>query len=204
VLDQYLPNKSQDFDEIMKPPWQGHVRYQVFNNAYNDLCSAMTHSGLNSFGKAGNDEQNKREVASFLANVAIETAYLEASAQGRDYSSNSTDIGRGSIQLTGWSNYNDAAGYFGNPSIVSNPIIVATDTKIVWETGLWFWLHYSNPSVPAPNNCQAAVHAGDFGRTVRIIKGSCAGAETESSERQVPYKKACDILGISYGDMSCP
>jgi hypothetical protein len=201
-LDTYLPEQSVSFRELMKAPWQNPRIHAVFSNAYNDLCQAMTHNGLTGFAKSGTDEQNKREIAAFLANVAVETAYLQDSAQGANYA-NTTDhnIGRGAIQLTGYANYDAAASFLGNPSIRTNPGIVATDSSIVWQTALWFWLHYSNPSVGAPNNCHNSIFSGNFGRTIRIIVGLCNADSVQA--RQTVYQKACSMMGVSPGELTC-
>jgi predicted chitinase len=199
VLDKYFANGQQSFDEIMEAPWAGRSIHAVFSDAYNELCTALEDDGFSNFAAAGTDEQNKREIAAFLANVAVETAYLQDTAQMANYESTDFGIGRGAIQLTHDFNYQAAADYLNDQSIMMDPRLVATDPQLVWKTALWFWLHYINPSVAAPNNCHAAILAGDFGKTLRIIKGDCGSLE----QRLDAYNKAISLLGTTGGTTTC-
>jgi chitinase len=167
------------------------------------------------FAASGSDDQKKREVAAFLANVARETGelvYIEqiqkdvlcsASAKcpcaaGKLY------YGRGPIQIS-W-NYNycsagEALGY----DLVNQPELVAQNATIAWATGLWFWMTQRGAGQHTPHD--AIVGDYGFGETIRSINGDveCNGGSTEGVTSRVAfYQRFCQILGVTFGDkLSC-
>ena len=75
---------------------------------------------------------------------------------------------------------------------------LASTAPVVWQTGIWYWTLHANPSVGM--NCHQAIAAGNFGRTVRIIKGDCASLP----DRVAQYRKNATVLGIDPGTLTCP
>jgi hypothetical protein len=199
VLDMLLPQGATTFSQFFdNPPWQGHRRDPVFADGYNQLCKAIAmYPGLAGFGKSGTADQNKSEVAAFFANVAEETAYLEKPVQDVGVT-DPTYKGRGSIQITGQAIYAAADGFL-NAGIVANPDKVGTDPVLVWATGLWYWMKHGNPSTSAPQICHDSILQGQFGHTVRIIKGDCGSSDSRGNR----YKSYCMTLGITPGNVTC-
>jgi predicted chitinase len=136
-------------------------------------------------------------VAAFFANVAEETAYLEKPVQDVGVT-DPTYKGRGSIQITGQAIYAAADGFL-NAGIVANPDKVGTDPVLVWATGLWYWMKHGNPSAAAPQICHDSILQGQFGHTVRIIKGDCGSSDSRGNR----YKSYCMTLGITPGNVTC-
>ncbi|MFO0559187.1 MAG: glycoside hydrolase family 19 protein [Polyangiales bacterium] len=127
------------------------------------------------FASEGTDEQRKREVAAFLANISHETTggwdtapdgryswglcWIEeggASPQTAEYCAPSMEYpcaagqryyGRGPIQLSWNYNYGQAGRALGLP-LLSNPALVATDPVVSFRTAFWFWM---TPQAPKPS-----------------------------------------------------
>jgi predicted chitinase len=198
------------------------VTEALFGQMFPDRNHFYTYRGLvdatrkyAGFAATGSDDQKKREVAAFLANVARETGelvYIEqiqkdvlcaASAKcpcaaGKSY------YGRGPIQIS-W-NYNycsagEALGY----DLVNQPELVAQDATIAWATGLWFWMTQRGAGQHTPHD--AIVGDYGFGETIRSINGDveCNGGSSEGVTSRVAfYQRFCQILGVSFGDnLSC-
>jgi hypothetical protein len=199
VLDTLLPQGATTFAAFFdSPPWQGHQRNPVFADGYNQLCKAIAmYPGFASFGKGGTADQNKSEVAAFFANVAEETAYLEKPVQDVGVT-DPTYKGRGSIQITGQAIYQDADAFL-NAGIAANPDKVGTDPILVWATGLWYWMKHGNPSAGSPQICHDSILAGQFGHTVRIIKGDCGSSDSRANH----YKQLCMTMSITPGNVTC-
>jgi chitinase len=161
------------------------------------------------FATTGTSDDQKREVAGFLANVAHETGelvYVNEIAQdvycqptascpcawGQEY------FGRGALQLS-W-NYNYcAAGAALGQDLQANPGLVATDPALAWGTGVWFWMT-STGSVGA--TCHDGINSTGFGETIQVINGGleCNGANTtEMQDRVTHYLTYCSMLGVSPG-----
>lgn len=125
------------------------------------------------FANEGSDEERKREVAAFLANIAHETTGGWDTAPDGRYAwglhfieeQNPQSIycdptntkyqcvpgrsyhGRGPMQLS-W-NYNyGAAGEALNLDLLNNPDLVKSDGVISFLTALWFWM---TPQLPKPS-----------------------------------------------------
>jgi chitinase len=211
-------------------PAKGFFTYDAF------IAAADAFSG---FGTTGDDDARKREVAAFLAQTSHETTGGWASAPdgpyswgycfkeeingaaGADYCQPSTQwpcaagkkyYGRGPMQLSWNYNYGQAGEALGL-DLLNNPDLVASDTKISFETALWFWM---TPQSPKPSchdvmTGQWSPSAGDvaagrlpgYGVTTNIINGGleCGhGVDDRVADRIGFYKRYCDLLGVTYGD----
>jgi predicted chitinase len=195
VLDKLLPDGEATFKMMFAAPFMGAVPLAPYS--YTNLCDSLAAAPLAGFARSGNATQDKREVAAFFANVALETGYLTAiderghSAADHDYH------GRGALQITTSPIYSECGGALGldlsgHPELASQP-------QNVWKTGLWYWMLHANPSAGGTQVCHAAISQGDFGQTVRIIKGNCGSA----GERATQYRKNCGLLGVDPGTTSC-
>jgi chitinase len=196
VLDKLLPNGEKTFTEMFTPTFQGWVPLPAYS--YGSLCKALDTQGLAGFVRSGNMVQDKRELAAFFANVALETAYLTYTDEGGQPSTNQDYHGRGALQITGQVIYQEAGAYLGL-NLVGMPQL-ASQSPAVWSTGMWYWMAHANPSVGAPNICHNAIAQGNFGLTVRIIKGDCGSA----AERATQYRKNCTLLNVDPGTTTCP
>jgi basic endochitinase B len=138
---------------------------------YDNLVTAV--QKYSQFCNEGSEEQNKREAAAFLANIAHETTGgWDAAPDGRyawglhfieeqnpqsiycDPSNTRYQCvpgrsyhGRGPMQLS-W-NYNyGAVGEALNLDLLNNPDLVKSDGVISFLTALWFWM---TPQPPKPS-----------------------------------------------------
>ena len=172
-----------------------------------------------SFCNEGSDEECKREVTSFLANIAHESGFLQyitelntavwgsycdpsnyPCAPGKTYH------GRGPIQLSWNYNYANCGAALGI-DLLNNPDLVSTDSAIAFMTALWFWM---TPQSPKPS-CHDAIRSSGFGMTIFIINGGLeCGANASSQGREQAQKRAefyldfCQRLGVSPGEnLSC-
>ncbi|KAG2502287.1 hypothetical protein JM18_009773, partial [Phytophthora kernoviae] len=106
------------------------------------------------FANTGNDTNDKRELAAFLAQTAHESDNFKAPEEYArntytvwQYCDNSTYPcapsrryhGRGPIQLSWNYNYYNAGKALGI-DLLDNPDIVANDTAVTWMTALWYWM----------------------------------------------------------------
>lgn len=195
-LDKLLPEGEVTYKAMFAAPFMGAVPKSVYS--YASLCKALVTPSLAGFARSGNATQDKRELAAFFANVAIETAYLTAIDENGHQASDRTYHGRGSLQITSQPIY-AVVGQGLGLNLVGMPQLASTET-VVWQTGIWYWMHHANPSVGGAQVCHAAIAQSDFGRTVRIIKGNCVSNEQRASQ----YRKNCMLLGIDPGKTSCP
>jgi chitinase len=196
ALDKLLPEGEKTFTAMFTPTFQGWVPLPAYS--YSSLCKALAVPRLGGFASSGNATQDKRELAAFFANVAIETAYLTAIDERGHQASAGTFHGRGSLQITGQPIYAECGQALGL-NLAGQPQLASTE-GVVWQTGIWYWMLHANPSVPAPNVCHGAIMAGDFGKTLRIIKGDCASLDNRATQ----YRKNCTMLGVDPGKTSCP
>ncbi|RHY36075.1 hypothetical protein DYB34_008458 [Aphanomyces astaci] len=167
------------------------------------------------FANTGNVDVDKREVAAFLGQIALESGYLqyveeikkstmcEASADypcapGKQY------FGRGPIQLSWNYNYKDF-GIAAGKDLVTNPDLVAQDPQLVWWSAYWFW----NVDQWKGNIHDVVGQPGGFAYTTYIINGGLecgpnpANKESEKS-RIANYIKFANLLGVAPGDnLSC-
>jgi chitinase len=197
VLDTLLPMGVTTFNSMFQPPWQGHVASPVLS--YQGLCQALTKPGLDTFGRSGTAEQNKREVAAFLAQVAKETAYLEKPVQDGAVAG-STEWGRGAMQLTHSYNY-EAAGAFLGMDLVRNPDVVGRDPVLAWSTGLWFWMKYHQNAGGTDPTCHDLIMMGSFGETTRKINAISCG-NSDATTRAGIYQTNCTKLGVTPGGVT--
>jgi predicted chitinase len=192
LLDKLLPEGEKTFKAMFAAPFMGAVPMPAY--AYGNLCDSLATPALSGFARSGNVTQDKRELAAFFANVAIETGYLTAIDE-RGHAAGDHDYhGRGSLQITTSPIYAECGAAIGldlsgHPELASQP-------QAVWKTGLWYWMLHANPSVGGPQVCHAAIAQGDFGKTVRIIKGNCGS----SDDRSAQYRKNCGLLGVDPGN----
>ncbi|HEY2729521.1 MAG TPA: glycoside hydrolase family 19 protein, partial [Polyangia bacterium] len=198
VLDRLAPTGKTTFqatyDAMFAAPFQGRVIQAAYT--YAGLCKALDTPALATFARSGNLLQDRREVAAFFANVAVETAYLAFVDEGNMPSSQQDYHGRGSLQITGQAIYQEVGSGLGL-NLAAEPQLAST-AGVVWQTGIWYWTLHTNPSVGM--NCHQAIAAGAFGRTVRIIKGDCGSA----ADRVRQYQSNCQALGIDPGSVACP
>jgi chitinase len=195
ALDKLLPNGENTFKAMFTPSFQGWVPLPAYS--YASLCKAIATAGLTTFARSGNDQQDKRELAAFFANVALETAYLTYTDES-GYSPSAQDYhGRGSLQLTGQSNYADCGAFLGL-NLTGQPQLASQDPE-VWQTGLWYWMIHANPGAGGTQICHQAISQGNFGQTVRIIKGDCSSA----TQRAAQYQKNCTLLNVDPGNTAC-
>jgi predicted chitinase len=194
-----------------------------FNQMFPDRDAFYTYAGLiaaadtfPAFVNEGDLDTRKREVAALLANVAHETGRLvhihELSppsiycmadedypcVPGQDYH------GRGPIQLSWNYNYGPAGDYI-DADLLNNPNLVATDARISWQTGIWFWMTAGQNS-ETPH--EAIVNNEGFGQTIQLINGGqeCNGgpAADRVALRVSYYNEFCAILGVDPGgNLTC-
>lgn len=196
-LDRLLPDGEVTFKALFAAPFMLAIPKPEYS--YTSLCKALATPSLSGFARSGNAMQDKRELAAFFANVAIETAYLTFTDEGNRSPQSRGFHGRGSLQITTPAIYAEVGQGLGL-NLVAMPELASKEV-VVWQTGLWYWLHHANPSVGAPNVCRQAIAASDFGRTVRIIHPTCGRA----AERAAQYRKNCMLLGVPEpGKTSCP
>lgn len=150
------------------------------------LNKAMAEFGIN----------NKLRAASFLAQMATETAdlkYVEEIASGAEYEGRKNlgntqkgdgrkFKGRGLFQLTGRANYAAAAKDLGLP-LVEHPDLLMLP-EIAARTAGWFW----NTKHLSP-----LADAGNFREVTRRVNGAIA-PRTHYPERQATYARGLSVL----------
>lgn len=206
---------------------QGHflLTEALFNQLFPNRLPFYTYAGLveatqayPEFTRFGNDEQNKRELAAFLANILHESHELRAinEADTRNYDHYCNDkqgvpcakgkqyYGRGPIQLS-W-NFNYAlAGKALGLDLLNDPDMVARDPAVAWKTALWYWMEI--PGSGPISSHQAMKENKGFGETVRSINGAleCAKPSDNIGYQQQQmriqhYLRICKLLGVEPGD----
>lgn len=194
------------------------------NSLYTYVGLARAASGFADFVATGDATIRKREAAAFLANMAQETgelAYAEEQATRGVYCTtrwgdaryhvcdpdnpprdqSAWYYGRGPIQLTWNPNYGAASEALGYElELLHKPYLVASDAKIAWETGLWFWMTCAGCAYPPHDSM---VDELGFGMTIRAINGGieCGKeAETPNAERRIVfYRRYAERLGVEAG-----
>jgi predicted chitinase len=194
------------------------VSEATFNSMFPSRNGFYTYQGLvnaigsfPAFANSGSSDTQKREAAAFLANMAHETgdlvfieevqkaAYCSPSAScpcapGQEY------YGRGPIQLSWNYNYCAAGAALGLP-LQSDPGLVARDSKVAWQTGLWFWMTQTGAGSMTAHS--AIVNGAGFGETIRTINGGleCNGNNTGEMQSRINYyTQFCSVLGVSPGN----
>jgi predicted chitinase len=210
----------------------GVLTESVFNQIFpaDNRHSVYTYSGFleavgtyPEFAGSSNETTCKRELAAFFANVAWETGRLRYAEQiakdrycssrgGCECDSSTSDqnrwyYGRGALQLSWNYNYCSAGAAYG-VDLLGNPGRVASEGRLAWGTGLWFWMSSAGAG---SQTCHASMTgSGGFGETIRSINGSieCNGGNPEAVNGRVQnYIQYCSILGVdpggSAGSLGC-
>ncbi len=180
------------------------------NSFYSYLGLVSACSTYPAFCTSGNATQNAQEAAAALANFAHETGgfvYIEEINKSDYCSGTSTPCGvcasgkqyygRGPIQIS-W-NYNYCAcGQAIGQNLWANPELVATNSSISWQTGLWYWMTQTGGSSMTPHQ---AILSGSFGATIRAINSiECNGGNSaEVQDRINYYLEILQILNVSAG-----
>jgi predicted chitinase len=166
------------------------------------------------FADSGSIDARKREIAAFLANVARESGELQYvdEINKADYCDPSPNcpcepgqqyFGRGAIQLS-W-NYNYcAAGSALGYDLRANPGQVSSNPKLVWLTGMWYWMTATGAG---SQTCHNGIANSGFGSTIQTINGGleCNGKNPGAVQVRVDhYLNFCSILGVSPGgNLTC-
>ncbi|MGK5679751.1 glycoside hydrolase family 19 protein [Actinoplanes sp. URMC 104] len=196
-----------------------------FNSMFPGRNSFYTYAGLvdamkkfPAFATSGSDTVKKQEAAAFLANVGHETGglvYIDEINQANwphycDYSQpygcpagQSAYHGRGPIQLSWNFNYKAAGDALG-VDLLNNPNLVATNSSISWQTGLWYWMTGTGAAGTTSHN--AMVNGQGFGTTIRAINSiECNGGNPgQVSSRVASYTRFAGLLGVpTGGNLTC-
>ncbi|MCY1141655.1 chitinase [Actinoplanes sp. Pm04-4] len=196
-----------------------------FNQMFPGRNGFYTYAGLTdamkkypSFATSGSDTVKKQEAAAFLANVSHETGglvYIDEINQANwphycDYSQpygcpagQSAYHGRGPIQLSWNFNYYAAGNALGI-DLLNNPNLVATNSSISWQTGLWYWMTGTGAAGTTSHN--AMVNGNGFGTTIKAINSiECNGGNTGQVQSRINlYTRFAGILGVpTGGNLSC-
>jgi chitinase len=113
-------------------------------------------------------------------------------------------------QLSWNYNYGQAGEALG-VDLLNNPDLVASDTKISFETALWFWMTPQSPNKPSchavmtgqwsPSAADlAAERVPGYGVTINGGRECGSGYNDYVANRIGFYMRYCQLLGVSYGD----
>jgi len=209
------------------PPSTGGfvVSEAQFNQMFPSRNGFYTYAGLTdamakypAFATTGSDTVKKQEAAAFLANVNHETGglvYIDEINQAAwptycDWSQpygcpagQSAYHGRGPIQLSWNFNYYAAGNALG-VDLLNNPNLVATNSSISWQTGLWYWMTGTGGAGTTSHN--AMVNGQGFGTTIRAINSiECNGGNPAQVQSRIDaYNRFVGILGVPAGsNLSC-
>ncbi|GAA1536489.1 hypothetical protein GCM10009827_063840 [Dactylosporangium maewongense] len=191
-----------------------------FNQMFPSRNSFYTYAGLTdamkkypAFATTGSDTVRKQEAAAFLANVGHETGglvyineintanwphYCDWSQPYGCPAGQSAYHGRGPIQLSWNFNYKAAGDALG-VNLLNNPDLVATNSSISWQTGLWYWMTGTGGAGTTSHN--AMVNGQGFGTTIRAINSiECNGGNPAQVQSRVNlYNQFVGILGAPAG-----
>lgn len=196
-----------------------------FNQMFPSRNSFYTYAGLTdamkkypAFATTGSDTIKRQEAAAFLANVSHETGglvyineintanyphYCDLSQPYGCPAGQAAYYGRGPIQLSWNFNYKAAGDALG-VDLLNNPNLVATNSSISWQTGLWYWMTGTGGAGTTSHN--AMVNSQGFGVTIRAINSiECNGANTPAVQHRVSlYQQFAGILGVpTGGNLTC-
>ncbi|GJN21534.1 hypothetical protein PR202_gb09018 [Eleusine coracana subsp. coracana] len=163
------------------------------------------------FGRTGTEDDSKRELAAFFANVNHETikfCYInEIDGPTKNYCDpNATQwpcqdgkgyYGRGPLQISWNFNYGPAGQSIGFDGL-GDPDAVARSAVVAFRTAIWYWM----------NNVHDAFVSGQgFGSTIRNINGAleCDGKNPAAVNNRVGfYQQFCQQLGVDPGsNLTC-
>jgi predicted chitinase len=192
-----------------------------FNEMFPNRNPFYTYQGLveatasyPEFANTGGDVVSRQEAAAFLANVGHETGGLvhivEQNTDNYPHYCDTTQpygcpagtdayYGRGPMQLSWNFNYNAAGNDLGLP-LLTNPWLVEQDSKVAWQTALWFWNTQSGSGTMSGHT--AMTTGAGFGETIRSINGSieCDGGNPEQVQNRVDsYQRFTSMLGVDPG-----
>ncbi|WP_345124557.1 chitinase, partial [Dactylosporangium darangshiense] len=88
--------------------------------------------------------------------------------------------------------------------LLNNPDLVATNSSISWQTGLWYWMTGTGNAGTTSHN--AMVNGQGFGTTIRAINSiECNGGNTAQMQSRVNlYNQFVGILGVpAGGNLTC-
>jgi predicted chitinase len=194
-------------------------RNGLYTSAYANLVDAAKDPRFALFAREGATDDQKREIAAFLANVGQESGDLAYSDEiqancaspGCVYCKASGDypcaggqqyFGRGPLQLTWNDNYGSFSDFLGigKNVLLSTPAKVSQDGALAWKAALWYWME--------PSNAHKAFLNGGFGDTIKQINGAleCGGKNPGAvSNRQQRFRNFCAALGVAPGakDTGC-
>ena len=208
------------------PPTGGFVVSEAqFNQMFPGRNGFYTYAGLtdamkkySAFATTGSDTVKKQEAAAFLANVNHETGglvyineintanyphYCDASQSYGCPAGTASYYGRGPMQLSWNFNYKAAGDALG-VDLLNNPNLVATNSSISWQTGLWYWMTGTGGAGTTSHN--AMVNGQGFGTTIRAINSiECNGANPAQVQSRIDaYNRFSGILGVpTGGNLSC-
>ncbi|WP_433618130.1 glycoside hydrolase family 19 protein [Dactylosporangium sp. CA-139114] len=196
-----------------------------FNQMFPSRNGFYTYAGLvdamkkyPAFATTGSDTVKRQEAAAFLANVSHETGglvyideintanwphYCDTSQPYGCPAGQSAYHGRGPIQLSWNFNYKAAGDALG-VDLLNNPNLVATNSSISWQTGLWYWMTGTGNAGTTSHN--AMVNGQGFGTTIRAINSiECNGGNPAQVQSRVNlYNQFVGILGVpAGGNLSC-
>ena len=196
-----------------------------FNQMFPGRNGFYTYAGLtdamkkySAFATTGSDTVKKQEAAAFLANVNHETGglvyideinqanwphYCDTSQPYGCPAGQSAYHGRGPIQLSWNFNYYAAGNALG-VDLLNNPNLVATNSSISWQTGLWYWMTGTGNAGTTSHN--AMVNGQGFGTTIRAINSiECNGGNPAQVQSRIDaYNRFVGILGVpAGGNLSC-
>ncbi|ETL27262.1 hypothetical protein F441_19679 [Phytophthora nicotianae CJ01A1] len=197
-----------------------------FHEMFPDAVELYNFNGLvdaaikyTGFANSGNDDNDKRELAAFLAQTAHECDSFKAAEEYDnenysvwEYCKNTTIPcapgeryhGRGPIQLSWNYNYYNAGEALGY-DLLYNPDIVSTDTTVTWMTALWYWMTPQNGRVIH----DVVTGENGFAESTDIINGGLecgpdAPNKANEEQRITYFTKMCEALGVEpLGATSC-
>jgi len=141
-------------------------------------------------------------ISAFLGQIAEESAelhYMEEIASGAEYEGRCKDLGncftgdgvkfkgRGPIQITGRTNYQNAGAGIGR-DLISNPTDAALP-QYAFKTAVWYW-NSRNLNAEADKNTQAG-----FDQCTLKVNGCLTCTRTHKDVRDNYWKKAKSVLG---------
>lgn len=194
-------------------------RHALYQNAYANLVEAAKDPRFALFARESSADDQKREIAAFLANVGHESGDLgyaeeiqsNCKSPGCVYCKDSgvypctagqQYFGRGPMQLTWNDNYGAFSEFLGigKAQLLTNPAKVSQDGALAWKAALWYWME--------PSNAHKSFLSGGFGDTIKAINGAleCNGQNpAQVTSRRQRFQKFCQALGVSPGakDTGC-